>query len=94
MQELHFEWDEKKNHENTSKHGVSFEEAKRAFYDKHRLIIEDSVHSKNEKRFFCVGYIDRKIITVRFTERSGNIRIFGAGYWRRGKKIYETLRLG
>jgi hypothetical protein len=29
------------------------------------------------------------IITVRFTYRYGKIRIFGAGYWRKGKKEYE-----
>jgi len=29
------------------------------------------------------------ILTVRFTYRAGIIRIFGAGYWRKGKVIYE-----
>jgi hypothetical protein len=29
-------------------------------------------------------------LTVRFTYRSGVIRIIGAGYWRKGKKIYEA----
>ena len=29
------------------------------------------------------------IVTVRFTHRAGVIRIFGAGYWRKGKVIYE-----
>jgi hypothetical protein len=28
-------------------------------------------------------------MTVRFTYRSEVIRIFGAGYWRKGKQIYE-----
>ena len=28
-------------------------------------------------------------MTVRFTYRGDVIRIFGAGYWRRGKAIYE-----
>ena len=28
-------------------------------------------------------------MTVRFTYREGVIRIFGAGYWRKGKQIYE-----
>lgn len=30
-----------------------------------------------------------KIITVRFTYRDGQVRIFGAGYWRKGKMYYE-----
>lgn len=28
-------------------------------------------------------------MTVRFTYREESIRIIGAGYWRKGKKIYE-----
>jgi hypothetical protein len=28
-------------------------------------------------------------MTVRFTYREARIRIFGAGYWRKGKRIYE-----
>jgi len=28
-------------------------------------------------------------MTVRFTYRRNKIRIFGTGYWRKGKKIYE-----
>ncbi len=29
------------------------------------------------------------ILTVRFTYRGETIRILGAGYWRKGKRIYE-----
>ncbi len=84
-----FDWDDKKNRENRSKHGVSFAEAQRAFLDSHRVIAEDVNHSSEEDRFFCVGKVDDKIITVRFTYRDDVIRIIGAGYWRKGKKIYE-----
>jgi hypothetical protein len=84
-----FDWDDKKNRENRSKHGVSFAEAQRAFLDSHRVIAEDVNHSSEEDRFYCVGKVDDKIITVRFTYRDDVIRIIGAGYWRKGKKIYE-----
>jgi hypothetical protein len=36
-----------------------------------------------------MGKVDGGIITVRFTFRNNTIRIFGAGYWRKGKKTYE-----
>jgi uncharacterized protein len=37
-----------------------------------------------------VGHSGRGVLTVRFTyRRGGTIRIIGAGYWRKGKKIYE-----
>jgi hypothetical protein len=29
------------------------------------------------------------VMTVRFTWRGSRIRIFGAGYWRKGKRLYE-----
>lgn len=29
------------------------------------------------------------VLTVRFTYRQQTIRIIGAGYWRKGKAIYE-----
>jgi uncharacterized protein len=28
-------------------------------------------------------------LTVRFTYREGVVRIIGAGYWRKGRRIYE-----
>jgi len=84
-----FEWDAEKNQLNQAKHGVSFEEAQLAFKDPKRIIARDLDHSRTEERFFCFGKTDGEILTVRFTYRSGTIRIFGAGYWRKGKQIYE-----
>jgi uncharacterized DUF497 family protein len=84
-----FEWDEKKNTENQKKHGLSFEIAQYAFADPNRIIAEDLNHSNTEKRYYCFGKVHDEIITVRFTYRYNIIRIYGAGYWRKGKKIYE-----
>lgn len=84
-----FEWDAAKDNANRAKHGVSFGEAQRAFFDPARVIAEDISHSGKEKRYFCFGEVDGGVMTVRFTWREGRIRIFGAGYWRKGKKIYE-----
>jgi len=85
MDEIEFEWDESKNDINQEKH------AQYAFFDKNRIIAEDLSHSSNEERFFCFGLNKDKtgVLTVRFTYRSGKIRVFGAGYWRKGKKAYE-----
>lgn len=84
-----FEWDEEKNRENIEKHGVSFYYAQYAFADPNRVILKDLKHSQNEVRFYCIGKVDDGVITVRFTYRRRKIRIFGAGYWRKGKRIYE-----
>ncbi len=89
MSAARFEWNQKKDLENQRKHGVSFYEAQYAFADPHRVIAQDLSHSEKEKRFFCFGKVGGGVLTVRFTYRGGVIRIFGAGYWRKGKAIYE-----
>ena len=86
---MDFEWSERKNHSNIEKHGISFYEAQYAFADPNRIILEDAAHSLEEKRYFCIGKISDGIVTVRFVCRERKIRIFGAGYWRKGKKLYE-----
>lgn len=86
-----FEWDDEKDRENQSKHGIAFKAAQYAFFDPDRIIAEDLEHSMGERRFYCFGRAGagEGILTVRFTYRKGRIRIFGAGYWRKGKSIYE-----
>jgi uncharacterized DUF497 family protein len=89
MVEARFDWDPDKDQENQSKHRVSFAVAQFAFADPRRVIAEDLTHSAGEKRYYCFGEVGDGILTVRFTYREGVIRIFGAGYWRRGKRIYD-----
>jgi len=87
---MYFEWDKLKDAINLAKHGVSFNHAQLAFADPYRVIVEDLDHSSSdEQRYFCFGMVTGEVITVRFTIREGKIRIIGAGYWRKGKKIYE-----
>ena len=57
--------------------------------DPQRVIAKDTYHSDQEPRFYCFGWVDEGVLTVRFTYREGLIRIIGAGYWRKGKLIYE-----
>jgi uncharacterized DUF497 family protein len=89
MRKPDFQWDESKSSENEKKHGVSFSLAQIAFLDPERIILEYLSHSEEETRYYCIGRIAGGILTVRFTYRSRQVRIFGAGYWRKGKKIYE-----
>ncbi|MDP2409562.1 MAG: BrnT family toxin [Pseudolabrys sp.] len=84
-----FEWDPDKDRANGDKHGVRFALAQQAFFDPRRVIAEDIDHSIGEQRYFCFGEVGGGIMTVRFTWRDGRVRIFGAGYWRKGKTIYE-----
>ncbi|MHB8581375.1 MAG: BrnT family toxin [Ignavibacteriaceae bacterium] len=84
-----FEWDENKNRLNQKKQDISFEEAQYAFSDSKRIIAKDLEHSEIEERYYCFGKISENVVTVRFIYRNNKIRIIGAGYWRKGKQIYE-----
>ncbi len=84
-----FVWDDKKDKLNQQKHSVSFALAQIAFLDRNRVILEDLEHSDKEARYYCLANVADGIMTVRFTYRKSKIRIIGAGYWRKGKRIYE-----
>ena len=88
-EDAHFEWDEEKDIYNQKVHGISFDQAKTAFDDPYTVIVRDKKHSLVEDRFYCVGRVMGGILMVRFTVRGSKVRIFGAGYWRQGRKIYE-----
>jgi len=89
MDKTPFERDAAKDRQNRQKHGVDFATAQYAFADPQRVILADEEHSTDERRYYCVGRVGAGILTVRFTYRNNVIRIFGAGYWRKGKKLYE-----
>jgi uncharacterized DUF497 family protein len=84
-----FDWDASKDRANQLKHGLSFAEAKYAFADPCRVITRDVSHSVDEDRYYCFGLVGGGVATVRFTYRDRHIRIFGAGYWRKGRRVYE-----
>jgi hypothetical protein len=86
---VRFEWDPAKDQENQRKHGVPFSRAQHAFADRGRVIAQDLSHSGSERRYFCFGMVDGAVLTVRFTFRRRVIRIFGAGFWRQGRRVYE-----
>jgi uncharacterized DUF497 family protein len=89
MAKTRFDWDQDKDGQNYKKHGVSFALAQLAFIDPKRVIAEDLSHSSSETRYYCFGQVGAGILTVRFTYREDVVRIHGAGYWRKGKRIYE-----
>ena len=95
MNGLRFEWDERKNRANVSKHGVSFEEARTAFYDENAIQFFDPDHSEDEDRFILLGMSFKLRILVVchcFRESETVVRIISSRkadkdeereYWRR-----------
>jgi len=55
VDELRFEWDERKNRANQRKHGISFEEAQTVFYDDWAIQVGDEDPDEPEDRFVMLG---------------------------------------
>ncbi len=89
MSKQSFDWDTEKDLANQENHNISFTQAQYAFADPNRIIAKDLAHGDDEDQFYCFGQVGEGIVRVRFTYRDKVIRIFGAGYWRKGKRIYE-----
>ena len=81
MNDLSFEWNERKAAENIKKHGVSFDEAKSVFVDERAKLIDDPDHSYNEDRFVILGIssVLRMLLVCHCYRSDGNvIRIISA----------------
>lgn len=89
---MQFEWDISKELDNLEKHGVDFSTVGIAWSDPHRLIFRYPGMGRDELRWQFTGFDGLAILTVRFTIRSGSIRVIGAGYWRKQRKIYEAKK--
>ena len=97
MAEIIFEWDDKKDKTNKRKHGVSFEEARTAFYDENAIQYFDPDHSDEEDRFILLGIsfkLKALVVCHCFRESDSVIRIISARkadkeeeyeYWRHRK---------
>lgn len=84
-----FCWDDAKEAANVKKHSVGFHTATLAFKDPANKVYTDERHGHVEDRYFCFGKVGHRVLTVRFVYRGGLIRIYGAGYWRKGRRYYE-----
>ena len=63
---MEFEYDEEKNRKNIEKHGISFRNAARVFFDYDRIEMYDEEHSNEEDRYDTIG-----------DTSSGNLTIIG-----------------
>ncbi|MGH9639088.1 MAG: BrnT family toxin [Bryobacteraceae bacterium] len=66
---VRFEWDAGKERANILKHGVGFDEARRAFSDPHVLIREDRV-VEGEERLHAIGSVERVLLVVHIVRKS------------------------
>ena len=77
---MKLQWDEDKNRENHSKHGVSLEQAGALFLSGNDYLeVFDAAHSIEEDRFIAIGPIVEGLVVVVWTERDEDVlRIISA----------------
>lgn len=81
MAKLEFEWDARKASSNEKQHGVSFEEAKTAFFDEQAIVYFDPDHSEDEDRFILLGTsfkLNQIVVCHCYREEDTRIRIISA----------------
>lgn len=65
---MKFRWSPYKAAANEKWHGVSFMEAREAFYDPNALIEPDEEHSWSEQRYRLIGASRRRLLFVVYAE--------------------------
>ncbi len=76
---MDFEWNELKARANSTKHGVSFDEAASCFYDPLQVAFYDPGHSEIEDREILIGHSrQNRLLLVSYTIRQNTIRIISA----------------
>lgn len=81
MSNICFEWDPKKARANVAKHGITFEEARTAFFDGNARLIDDPDHSNGEERFLLLGFSFQAqclVVSHCYREADSVIRIISA----------------
>lgn len=81
---MEFEFDEKKSHVNSKKHGIDFEEAQFLWCDARRIVVE--VRSETESRFALIALLGGKMWTAIYTMRETRIRIISVRRSRNGEE--------
>lgn len=61
---LLFEYDPDKNRKNIEKHGISFKNAARVFFDYDRIELYDEAHSEDEDRYDTIGDVSAGSLTI------------------------------
>ena len=73
-----FEWDEGNIGKN-KKHKVNDREIEESFFDNHKVIYKDTLHSNKEKRYILLGKTKgKRLLFIVFTQRKDKIRVISA----------------
>lgn len=88
---LSFQWDKANINKNLVKHNVSNEEIEEAFFDLHKRVLTDHLHSNKENRHIVLGRTSKKrLLFIVFTVRNDTVRVISARDLNRKERyLYE-----
>ena len=76
---LQFDWDTANSDKNKRRHNVSDGECEETFFDQHKVVLKDKLHSGTEERFILLGKTKQeRLLFIAFTKRNARIRIISA----------------
>ena len=77
---LRFEWDDGNRDKNWLKHGVSASEAEEVFFELHKKLANDMIHTtEREKRFILLGKTRlERLLFIVITIRENDVRVISA----------------
>lgn len=76
---LHFDWDQWNLQKNWRKHRVIAEECEEVFFDPHKRLLKDVLHSDKENRYILIGQTQKKRhLFLVFTIRGSKVRVISA----------------
>lgn len=84
-----FEWDERKRQLNIKRHGIDFRDLDR-FFD--GAVLAARSDRKDEVRWIAVGFLDKRVVSVVYTQRSETCRIISARPARRKERAAYHAR--
>lgn len=88
---IRFQWDQGNQNKNIKKHQVTNSDAEQIFFDRHKKILKDPLHSNGEKRYIVLGTTTtNKKLYIAFTLRDKKIRIISAR--KLNRKEYKLLK--
>ena len=87
-----FEWDDHNSEKNWIKHNVGASECEEMFFNCPLIVLDDTKHSKKERRFYSLGRTDAgRLLFVVFAIRKDKIRVISArDMSRKERKEYQS----
>lgn len=88
---LEFIWDKGNLDKNWHKHKVKTKECEEIFFDEHKKISKDKLHSNGERRWILLGKTKKqRLLYLVFTIRNKKIRVISARDTnKKERKLYE-----